>query len=68
VDGTVSIGEYVEILYHLLAIDRVGSGDFVDVDTEDSCYKAAATLKELGMLEGAFLFVVLHLEQGALSL
>ena len=56
VDRDVTIGEYVEVLYRLLDLDRVGSAVFADVEPDDSCYKAAATLKDLGILDGAFLY------------
>ncbi len=56
VDGLVTRREFTEILYRLLNIDRVGSGTFLDVDEDDSCYKAAATLKDIGILDGALLY------------
>ncbi len=56
VDADVTVGEYAEVLYRLLNIDRIGKADFLDVDPEDSCYKAAATLGELGILDGPLLY------------
>ncbi len=56
VDAPVTIREFVKILYRLLNIDLVGSGSFFDVSEKDSCYKAAATLKDLGILEGNELY------------
>ena len=56
VDGQVSRSEFVQIIYKLLNIDRVGSGIFADVKSSDPCYKAAATLKDLGILQGARLY------------
>ena len=45
-------GELVQALYALLEINGVGSGYFADVAQDDACYAAAATLKDLGLLEG----------------
>ena len=45
--------EAVEILYSILDTDAVGSGRFADVAPTDSCYLAAATLKDLGVLGGS---------------
>lgn len=45
-------GELVQALYTLLEINGVGSGYFADVAQDDACYEAAATLKDLGLLEG----------------
>ncbi len=56
VDGVVSRREFVNVLYLLLNIDRIGSAEFVDVEEDDSCFKAAATLKELGILQGNYLY------------
>ena len=56
VDAPVTMRDFVKILYKLLNIDLVGSGTFLDVSTKDSCYKAAATLKDLGILEGNELY------------
>ena len=50
-DG-VTRGEMTEILYRFLDIDGVGSGFFIDVGKSDPLYTAAATLKDLGLLEG----------------
>ncbi len=46
-------GQAVEILYSLLDTTAVGSGRFTDVDSSASCYAAAATLKDLGVLSGS---------------
>ena len=48
--------ELVSILYDLLDLDRTGKGEFLDVEKDDSCYKAAATLKDLGILQGDWLY------------
>ena len=56
VDAAVTIREFVNVLYRLLNIRMVGQERFLDVDEKDSCYKAAATLKELGILEGSYLY------------
>ena len=45
--------EAVELLYSILDTDAVGSGSFADVAPSDSCYLAAATLKDLGVLSGS---------------
>lgn len=41
------------MLYKLMNINNIGSGEFTDVSKDDSCYKAAATLKDLGVLYGS---------------
>ena len=56
VDADVTVREFVKILYKLLNIDLVGKGTFLDVGERDSCYKAAATLKDLGILDGNYLY------------
>ena len=56
IDAKVTIRDFVKILYRLLNIDLVGSGTFLDVGEKDSCYKAAATLKDIGILEGNELY------------
>ena len=61
VDAPVTIREFVKILYKLLNIDLVGTGTFLDVGEKDSCYKAAATLKDLGVLKGNELYPNEHL-------
>ena len=61
VDAPVTIRDFVKILYRLLNIDLVGSGTFLDVSEKDSCYKAAATLKDLGILKGNELYPDDHL-------
>ena len=53
VDGPVTVREFVQILYLLLDTEETGSGRFVDVDRDDSCYEAAAYLKDLGILTGS---------------
>ncbi len=53
VDAAVTNRELVSILYKLLDIRLVGKGEFLDVSKDDSCYKAAATLKDLGIISGA---------------
>lgn len=45
--------EAAEILFSLLDTDAVGSGSFADVKAEDSCFLAAATLKDLGVIGGS---------------
>ena len=39
-------------LYRLLDTTDAGKGEFSDVSRDDSCYAAAATLKDLGVLAG----------------
>ena len=56
VDAPVTIRDFVKTLYKLLNIDLVGSGTFLDVSEKDSCYKAAATLKDIGVLKGNELY------------
>ncbi len=56
VNAEVSVREAVSTLYRLLDIDLVGSGEFLDVPEDDSCRKAAATLKDLRVLDGSFLY------------
>ena len=56
VRADVTVREAVSALYRLLDLDRVGSGEFLDVAEDDSCRKAAATLKDLGVLEGDYLY------------
>ena len=56
VDAVVTIREFVQVLYRLLNIDLVGQGEFLDVVKKDPCFKAAATLKELGVLTGNYLY------------
>ena len=52
VDGPITIREFVNILYLLLDTEATGNGSFVDVPEDDSCYAAAAYLKDLGILSG----------------
>lgn len=56
VDAPVMRRELVSVLYKLLDIRLVGKGEFLDVPEEDSCFKAAATLKDLGILSGTRLY------------
>ena len=56
VRAEVTVREAVSTLYRLLDIGLVGSGEFLDVAEDDSCRKAAATLKDLGVLQGDFLY------------
>jgi len=56
VRADVTVREAVNTLYRLLDIGLVGSGEFLDVTENDSCRKAAATLKDLHVLEGDFLY------------
>ena len=66
IEGPVTVREFVNILYTLLDTDLVGKGKFLDVDKEDACYKAAATLKDLGGLEGTRLHPDENLSRGDL--
>ena len=50
--GTLSRAEAAELLYAVLDTELVGSGSFSDVDPSASCYRAVATLKDLGVIEG----------------
>ena len=50
--GSVSVRDFVQVLYRLLNTDEKGSGRFVDVPEDDACYHAAAYLKDLGILSG----------------
>lgn len=52
-NGGISRGETVEIIYSLLDTEVVGSGKFADVERDASYYKAAATLKDLGVIDGS---------------
>ncbi len=56
VDAPVTNRELVSILYKLLDIRLVGKGEFLDVEKDDRCCKAAATLKDLGILSGDRLY------------
>ncbi len=56
VNDPVTMRELITVLYELLDLDRVGKGTFQDVDLDDSCFKAAATLKDLGILSGDWLY------------
>ena len=49
---SITRGEMAEIIYRFLDIDGVGSGFFIDVGKSDPLYASAATLKDLGLLEG----------------
>ena len=48
----VTRGEMVKIIYANLAVNGVGTGYFIDLEKDDPLYAAAATLKDLGLLEG----------------
>lgn len=51
-DKSITRGEMVDVIYRLLDIDGVGSGFFLDIGKSDPVYPAAATLKDLGLLDG----------------
>ncbi len=51
--GTVTRREVVCILYGLLDTELVGDGVFLDLPEDDEAYRAAATLKTLGVLTGS---------------
>ena len=53
VDGPITMRDFVRILYLLLDTEETGTGRFVDVEDGDSCYEAAAYLKDLGILTGS---------------
>ena len=52
VDGSITVREFVNILYLLLNTEETGNGIFVDVPSDDSCHDAAAYLKDIGILSG----------------
>ena len=54
-NSAVTRGETVMALFQLLDINGVGSGYFADVSRDDAVYTAAATLKDLGLIEGEYL-------------
>ena len=54
-NSPVTRGETVMALFRLLDINGVGSGYFADVSRDDAVYTAAATLKDLGLIEGEYL-------------
>ena len=56
VNEPVTMRELVLALYRLLDLNRVGKAEFLDVDPDDACYTAAATLKDLGILHGDWLY------------
>lgn len=56
VNEPVTMRELVLALHRLLNLDRVGKGEFQDVDPDDACHTAAATLKDLGILRGDWLY------------
>ena len=66
VDGPITVREFVSILYLLLDTDETGSGIFADVPKDDSCYDAAAYLKDLGILSGSKLHPDSNLSCGEL--
>ena len=45
--------EAVQIIYRLLHTRLVGDGTFLDLEKDDPCYAAAATLKTIGVLTGS---------------
>lgn len=45
--------EMARMIYLLLGTDKVGNATFLDLTKDDDCYKAAATLKTLGIVSGA---------------
>ena len=51
--GTLSRAEAAELLCSFLDTEFVGTGSFSDVDPSASCYQAAATLKDLGVIDGS---------------
>ena len=62
--GPVSMREFAIILAGLLDDSLEGSGRFLDVPEDDSCYEAAALLKDLGVLTGSRLHPARHLTRG----
>lgn len=59
-EDTLTNGECAVMLYKLMNLGKTGSGEFTDVDKDDACYTAAATLKDLGVLYGS----KLHPDEG----
>lgn len=51
-DDALTVREAVNMFYALLNTDLIGCGSFSDVQSSDSCYQAAALLKDLGILAG----------------
>ena len=66
VNRPVTVRELVITIYELLDLDRVGKGTFEDVPRDDSCFTAAATLKDLGILKGDMLYPDEKLTRGEL--
>jgi hypothetical protein len=66
VDGPITMREFVNILYLLLNTEETGSGSFVDVPEDDPCFKAAAYLKDIGILSGTRLHPDANLSCGEL--
>ena len=52
-NAPLSRGRAIELLYAFLQTEGVGSGRFADVSEDDACYRAAATLKDLGVIGGS---------------
>lgn len=50
--GSITVRDFVQMLYRLLNTKETGNGKFLDVPKDDACYKAAAYLKDLGILSG----------------
>lgn len=48
----ITNAEAAKMIYRLMDTNLVGTATFVDVDETDDCYKAAATLKDLGIIDG----------------
>ena len=46
-------GEMAKMIYALLGTNKVGTSTFADLDESDECFKAASTLKTLGVISGA---------------
>lgn len=51
-NDSISRGDMVNILFRLLDLNGVGTGFFMDVRDDDPIHAAAATLKDLGLIEG----------------
>ena len=66
VDGPISMREFVNILYLLLDTEETGNGSFVDVPEDDTCFTAAAYLKDIGILSGTRLHPDANLSCGEL--
>lgn len=51
-NDAITRGEMIQVIYRCLQLNGVGSGFFLDVDKDDAVYTAAATLKDLGLIDG----------------